>query len=464
MKFTKFENRWALYDWANSVYSLTITTAIFPPFYEAIAKSKGVGEQHIITMLGISLPSSVWYSYSISFLALCVAILTPLLSGVADASGRKRAFMRIFYTLGAAACIGLFWFSADRFELGMGMFILAGIGFSGSLVFYDAFLPEVTTPERYDRVSARGFAYGYVGSVLLLILNLAVILMVDKIFPIAAKAAELQAELDLSLEAATKEASGYFTSLATRISFVCVGVWWLVFATISTRAFPKEIRLGGFLPISSIALWAKGFRELRAVVGGLKHHPALQRYLGAYFFLAMGVQTVFGLASLFGKEELDMDLPLLIGTVLIIQIVAIFGANIFARLSTRRGNVPALIIAIVLWIVVCIAAFFIQTSGQFMILAGLVGLVMGAIQSMQRSTFAKLIPEDSNDHATYFSLYDVTERVAIVIGTATFGFIDNLTGSMRYSALTLTIFFLIGLFILMPLRSNPKLQAIEPGS
>lgn len=414
---------WYMYDWANSVYSLVITSAIFPVYYKAVAKSNG---SDMVPFLGFSVQNSNLYSYALSFSFLVVAIMLPLLSGMADYSGKKKAFMKVFVWIGALSCMGLFFFTGvETLWLGILLSITASIGYSGSLVFYDAFLPEIVSQDRYDLTSARGYSMGYYGSVILMIICLVLIMNYDTL----GFADEGQ---------------------ATRAGFLLVGMWWIGFSIIPFKHLPENPF--GMRPSGNI--WTKGYHEIRKVWRSLSEQPDLKRFLSAYFFYNMGVQTVMYLSALFGTDVLGLDATKLIAIMLVIQLVGSVGAFAFARLSATRGNKNALLTMITIWIGVCIAAYFIATEYQFYALAVVVGLIMGGIQSLSRATYSKLIPQNTIAHASYFSFYDVTFNLSIVFGTFSYGLINQLTGSMRYSALGLGVYFIIGAVFLLSIRSK----------
>lgn len=426
----KVINAWCMYDWANSVYSLTITTAVFPIYYEEV--TKGLDGSGIVSFFGWELPNTVLYSYALSFSFLFTALILPLLTGMADYGGRKKMFLKIFAYAGSLACLGLYFFEGTNIEYGILMAVLASIGYSGSLVFYNAFLPEITTSDRYDKISARGYSYGYIGSVLLLIFNLVMIQMPEL----------------FGLE------SG---SLPAKISFITVGIWWAGFAQFTFKNLPeKNVRKR-----MSSDLLTKGYKEIRKVYLSLKDLPTLKRYLVAFFFYNAGVQSVMYLATLFGTKELGMDTGSLILTVLIIQLVGIAGSYLFAHVSKLRGNKSSLLVMIVIWIGICIAAYFVATQNQFYALAFVVGMVMGGIQALSRATYSKLIPKDTEDTASYFSFFDVTFNVSIVFGTLAYGGIEHLTGSMRNSALALGLFFLVGMIVLVFTKMSFKEEIQE---
>lgn len=412
-----------MYDWANSVYSLVITSSIFPIYYKAVAV---VGESDNVPFFGFTIQNSVLYSYALSFSFLIVAAILPLLSGVADYAGKKKFFMKFFVMLGSLSCMGLYFFTGiDTLEWGIFCSIMASIGFSGSLVFYNAYLPEIVSEDRYDMVSAKGYSMGYYGSVILMVLCMVLILNYSSFgFP--------------------------SEGLATRFTFLIVGVWWIGFSMIAFNVLPENPY--GRKPSGKI--WTKGYQEVLTVWRSLKNSPDLKKFLTAFFFYNMGVQTVMYLATLFGTDVLHLDTGKLIGTILLIQLVASGGAWLFAKVSQAKGNKNALGIMIVIWIAVCLGAYVIDTEIQFYFLAAVVGLIMGGIQSLSRSTYSKLIPENTIDHASYFSFYDVTYNISIVIGTFSYGLINQLTGSMRNSALALAVYFIIGLLFLIRIKSR----------
>ncbi|RDV14280.1 MFS transporter [Pontibacter diazotrophicus] len=420
---------WCFYDWANSVYSLVITSTIFPIYFSAVARNPDGTD--VISFLGFELGSSVLFTYAISAAFLIIAALSPFLTAIADYSGKKKLFMQLFCYLGAASCAGLYFFTRETFTFSVILFVLATIGFSGSIVFYNAYLPEIATEDQYDRLSARGFSMGYVGSVLLLVFNLAMIMM-PQWFGIAADN----------------------TSLPPRIAFLTTGIWWFGFAQYSFYHLPGNVYERK--PKGSWIL--NGFKELKHVLDQVKGLPMLKRFLLAYFFYNMGVQTVMYLAAIFGEVELRLPSEVLILTILIIQLLAVAGAYTFSKLSAKYGNIQALIIAVVIWIGICIGAYFTYSEFQFYALAAVVGSVMGGIQSLSRSTYSKLIPTATIDHAAFFSFYDVTEKVSIVLGTLAYGMIAYYTGSMRNSILALITFFVLGLLFLFLVRGKKSLE------
>ena len=417
----KVINGWAMYDWANSAYNLVITSTIFPAYYDAITSTKTASGaiSHRITFSGITIESASLYNYAIAFAYLVIACLSPVLSSIADYKGNKKAFMQFFCYLGSFACCMLYFFDGSTLTLGIVCAILAAIGYCGSLVFYNSYLPEIAAEPDQDRVSAKGFAYGYVGSVLLQIICFLFVLKPEW-FGIRDK------------------------TFAPRLSFLLVGLWWIGFAQITFFTLPKSLKREVNI---SVNVFSSGFAQLKKVWQQVKGLPLLKNFLLAFFFYSMGVQTVMLAATLFGSQVLNLPTEKLIACILIIQIVAIAGAYIMAKLSERFGNFKVLMFVVMIWIAICIIAYLITTETQFYVVAVLVGLVMGGIQSLSRSTYAKLMPA-THDTASFFSFYDVTEKVAIVIGMFSFGFVQQMTGNMRNSIIALVVFFFIGLVIL----------------
>ena len=447
----KLIGAWAFYDWANSVYSLVISTAVFPLFYSAITEGKTV------VFLGMKWDhADTLYSYALSFSFLVVAFMSPILSAIADYTGNKLKFMKFFCWLGGLSVMSMYFFEdLNTAWIGIVCTILASIGFWSSIVFYNSYLPEVAHPEQQDAISAKGFIYGYIGSIILLIFCLAMILAPNTFgFDLSISETVLangsEAEINNALENAKNAAS----LKAMRISFVMVGLWWIGFAQITFKKLPNNSF--NRKPEKNF-IW-KGFKELKKVWIELKEYPTLKNFLIAFFLLSVGVQTIILLATIFGSIELGLGTTNLIVTVLLIQFVAILGAYVFSKVSKKYGNFKAIKITLVIWILVCLAAFMLEkelpnVEYYFYALGGLLGLVLGAIQSLTRSTYSKLLPK-TQENATYFSFYDVTEKIAIVLGTFVFGLLIYLTGSMQWSVLSLGLFFIASLVVLSGLKST----------
>ena len=416
-------NAWCMYDWANSVHALVIVSSIFPVYFSATALSaSGTPE---VNFFGTQIKSSVLFSYTVSVSFLITALLIPICTAIADFTGKKKRFMQFFCYTGAVSCMLLYFFTKETLISGIFLFGLSLIGWSGSIVFYDSYLPEIATEDRFDKYSARGFSLGYLGSVLLLLFNLSMILA-PQFYGITQK------------------------SLPARISFFTVGLWWILFAQIPFYYLPS-----GNADKEKSGNWIfHGFKELRKVYGRLREQPYLAKFLSAFFIYTMGLRTVMYVATIFGATELKLPSQSLIITVLLIQLVGIAGSYTFAWLSGKIGNIYALMIGVAIWIGICTGAYYTTEAMEFYVIACTVGMVMGGIQSLSRSTYSKLIPENVTDTASYFSFYDVTEKLAIVIGTFIYGTVEQLTGSMRNSILALLIIFVIGLMLLYRIPSR----------
>ena len=417
---------WAFFDWANSAYNLVITSTIFPAYYTIITTTKAHGDQ--VSFFGFQFTNTALSNYALSFAYLMMVIILPILSSIADYRGNKKVFMKFFTYTGGLACIGLYFFKLDTLELGIICFVIAAMGYIGGVLFNNSYLPEIATQDEQDRVSAKGFAFGYIGSVILQLICFVFVLK-----------PELFGIVDASFPA--------------RLSFLLVGVWWIAFAQIPFKNLPAG-NIGSKKINKNVV--KSGFQELSKVWKQLSSMKFMKLYLLAFFFYSMGVQTIMLAAAGFGEKTLELGTSKLIATILIIQLVAILGAMVMSYFARRVGNVRVLIWVVVIWIGACFCGYYVANEYQFYGLAALVGLIMGGIQSLSRSTYSKYIPEDSPDSTSFFSFYDVTEKLAIVIGLFSFAFIEELTGNMRNSIIALAGFFIIGLIFLLLLRRYEK--------
>ncbi len=421
----KVINGWAMYDWANSVYNLVITATFFPAYYAAVTGTQNEAFKDGVRFLGGNFVNTEIKDYVLSFGFLIIAILSPVLSSIADYKGNKKNFMRFFCWMGSASCSLMFFFDKNHVTLGLMCFMFAGIGFYGSQVFYNSYLPEIAAEKDMDRISARGYTMGYIGSVIMQMIGFGLVILMPN------------------------------NPLPLKITFLLVGIWWVAFAQITFNRLPMIPKPERKEKKNALT---NGFHELQIVLNQVKQMPQLKRFLTAFFFYSMAVQTVMLVASDFGIKILKLENSKLILTIVIIQLVAIVGAISMSRLSSLYGNIKVLIFTVLLWVGVCIAAYFMQTELHFYIIASLVGLVMGGIQSLSRSTYGKLMPV-TKDTASFFSFYDVTEKLAIVIGLFSFGFIEGITHNMRNSILAMVIFFALGLLFLMSTYSAQKKNA-----
>ena len=432
----KLINAWASYDWANSVYPLVISSTIFPIYYSSLTPSNG-----IIEFMGYGFKNTALISFVTAIAFVIVAFNSPLLSGIADYIGNKKKFMKIFVYTGSISCMGLYFFELESIHMGLIFYFFALIGFWASLVFYNSYLPDIAHIEQQDFASARGFSMGYIGSILLLLFNLSMVLNPDW----------------YGITGSSEESS----VKAMKYSFITVGIWWILFSQYAFYHLPVG---NGSGKVTKDIVW-NGFLELKKVWHQLAHYPLLKKFLPAFFVYSTALQTVILIATYFGEQEIswennDQKTVGLIVSILLIQIVAIFGAYATAYASKKHGNILTLIVVNLIWAGLCVFAFFIKTPIEFYIAAAGVGMVMGGIQSLSRSTYSKLIPE-TDDTTSFFSFYDVTEKVGIIIGMVMFGTIDQFTGSMRNAILMFLILFIVGAFLLSRIPNNRPHSTIK---
>lgn len=421
----KVINGWAMYDWANSVYNLVITTTFFPAYYAYITSLPQFKEG--VSLFGRTFINTELKNYFLVGAYIIIVIISPILSSIADYRGNKKSFMRFFCYMGALSCSLLFFFDESNVIFGLFCLMFACVGFYGSQVFYNSYLPDIAAEEDRNRVSARGFSFGYIGSVIMQVLGFGLVMLApDSTWPL-------------------------------KVTFLLVGLWWVGFAQIPFARLPKGNKSGRELKTNIVA---NGFLELKKVWNQLSHLPLLKRFLLAFFFYSMGVQTVMLVSIDYGIKVLQLENSKLIITAVVIQLVAIIGAVGMARLSDKMGNIKVLLLTVLLWIGVCIMGYFMQTAMHFYILAALVGLMMGGIQSLSRATYSKLMPE-TEDTTSFFSFYDITEKFSLIIGLASFAIIEGLTDSMRNSILALIIFFALGFFALLYTRQKTNLHKYE---
>jgi UMF1 family MFS transporter len=423
---SKLLNAWAFYDWANSVYTLVISSTIFPIFYGALFRAEGIEE---VELFGFLIRSESLISYVTALGFLIIAFVSPLLSGIADYLGNKKFFLKLFCYVGSVSCMSLYFFSIAKESIIFSLitYLLALIGFWGSLVFYNSYLPDIAHKEQQDKISAKGFSLGYIGSVVLLLVCLAMVMSVEG-------AQKLQ---------------------MMRYSFLLVGIWWIGFSQYTYYYLPNHKNSNKMHK----NVFFNGFRELLKVWQQIKSILPLKRYLAAFFVYSMAVQTIMIIAAYFGEKEVNWGSDSkrttgLIISILVIQLVAVFGAWATSKLVSKYGNIKILIGLNFLWILICTYAYFVITPNDFYIAAFFVGLVMGGIQSLSRSTYSKFIPADTVDTTSFFSFYDVAEKVGIVIGMLTYGYIADITGKIQNAILFLILFFAIGLLLLLRVPKN----------
>lgn len=416
---------WIMYDWANSAYQLTVTSVVFPVYYQAVTKGTVADDVQLVNFFGYTFPNTVLLAYAIAAAFLFTAIISPFLSSVADYTGEKKAFMKFFTYLGAFSCIGLFWFDRNHLELGIICYTTALIGYLGSLVYYNSYLPEIAEPKDHDKISAQGFAMGYLGGIVLLIFNL-VMLLAPGLFG-----------FDNS------------SNKPAQISFLSVGIWWIVFAQYTFRRLPRNI----YNKSTKKKPLRNGYKELQGVWNQIWTMRLLRLFLGGFFFYTMGLLTMMYLAPSFGSKVLKIPDDVLIATVVGIQLLGIVGAIAFARLSKTYGNTKVLIGGTLAWAAMCGYGYFMNSQLEFIVIACSVGLFMGGMQALSRSTYSKLLPE-TQDNTSFFSFYDIMEKMAAFIGSASFGLVEQRTESMRYSLLAMSLFFIVGMLFLLRIQKE----------
>tara|TARA_B100000497_G_scaffold14820_1_gene17122 strand:+ start:71 stop:1378 length:1308 start_codon:yes stop_codon:yes gene_type:complete len=422
----KVLNAWAFYDWANSVYPLVISSAVFPIYYGSLFV-----DDLYVELLGFNFKNTALISFLTAFAFVVLSFMTPLLSGIADYMGNKKKFLKFFCYSGSISCMGLYWFDLSNIYFGLFFYFTALISFWASLVFYNSYLPDIAFKNQQDAISAKGYALGYFGSVLLLVFNLAMV-MYPETFGIMGDNSE---------------------SIAMRYSFVSVGIWWIIFSQYTFYFLPAPNKKR---EIIKDVIW-NGFKEIIDVWNELKKISLIKNYLIAFFIYSSALQTVLLIAAYFGEQEIiwpegEKTIGLIV-SILLIQLIAIFGAIFTSKLSEKFGNIFTLIILNLFWAFLCIGAYFINQPLEFYIAAGLVGLVMGGIQALSRSTFSKMIPKTENT-TSYFSFFDVSQKISIVFGMTLFAFLDQITGSMRTSILVFVVIFLLGAFLLKRIKIN----------
>ncbi|QKJ28865.1 MFS transporter [Mucilaginibacter mali] len=414
---------WCMFDWANQSYNMVITSTIFPAYYVGITANTVYGK-NTVSFFGHKFVNTVLQNYVLAASYLLIVVLLPILTSIADYRGAKKLYLQLFTWLGSLACAGLFFMKeGGPIEFGMICFGLATIGYCGGFVFYNSYLPQIATLDKQNDVSAKGFIYGFAGSIVVQLVCLVGVLFHDTF--------------------------GITEDMGARISFVIVFLWWIGFAIIPFRILPKGEPNAGSHKFNVLT---GGFKELAKVLGKIKEMPLVKRFLPAFFFYSVGVQTIMLVAAEFAAKELHMKDDDLITIILVIQVVAIIGAWLTSLASNKWGNTKALIVLVVFWTITCLCVYFIANQSQFYVAAFAVGLVMGGVQSLSRSTYAKLLPENIPDTASYFSFYDATEKLSIVVGLAVFAYVEDHTSTMRNSALALDVFFVIGLLLLIVLQ------------
>jgi UMF1 family MFS transporter len=424
---------WYFYDWANSAFSTTVVTVFLGPYLTSVARAAADADG-LIYPLGIPVAAGSFFPYMVSLSVLLQVFFLPILGAIADYSHAKKFLMGLFAYIGAFATMGMFFVVGDRYLLGGALFLVANLAFGASVVFYHAFLPEIASPDRRDAVSSQGWAMGYLGGFILLLLNL--------------------------LLFNSREALGVPTEMAVRINLASAGLWWGGFTLIPLLALRRREAVKRLPPGQRYL--TVGFTQLRHTFSQLRNYPQTLIFLAAYLLYNDGIQAVIALASVFGAEELGLDQGVLIPAILMVQLVAFFGALGFGALARRTGAKRAIMLSLLLWTAVVIYGYFMPAGvpAQFFLLAGVIAVVLGGSQALSRSVFSLMIPK--GQEAEYFSIYEIGERGTSWLAPLFFGLAYQFTGSYRIALVSLMIFFIAGLAILT--QVNVRRAAEEAGN
>ncbi|MBS4218605.1 MFS transporter [Bacillus sp. FJAT-49711] len=416
-KFSKEENSWVLYDWANSAYSIIITSAVFPIFYKSVATSAGVS----------SVDSTAYLGYTIAIATFILAMLSPILGTIADYQGLKKKFFTFFFALGVGATALLAFIPGEQWQLLLILYMFSTVGFTGSIVFYDAFIVDVTTTERMNLISARGYGLGYIGSTIPFIISIAIILLAQKeILPISA-------------------------GLASKTAFLITAIWWGLFAI----PMFKNVHQRYYIKREPNPI-AKSFKRLGQTFKDIRKYRALFLFLLAYFFYIDGVGTIISMSTAYGTD-LGIDAVNLLIILFATQVVAAPFAILYGKLAERFTGKKMLYVGIIVYIIVCIYAFFLKTVADFWILAMLVATSQGGIQALSRSYYARMIPKEKSNE--FFGFYNIIGKFASIMGPLLLGVTAQITGHTSYGVFSLVILFIIGIGILMRVpeqRENGK--------
>ncbi len=423
---------WTMYDWANSAFSTTVVTVFLGPYLSNIAQA-AADANGMLYLFGIPIKYDSLFTYCVSASILLQVVLLPILGAIADYSHLRKRMLMTFSTLGAVATILLFFVAPGLHWVGAALFILANVSFGASIVFYNAYLPDIASPDQRDQVSSRGFALGYAGGGLLLLLNL--------------------------LLFSFRERLGVDSALAARLSLASAGLWWLGFSLITFRTL-RPRHAARQLPGGESYLTV-GFKQLRSTFRQISKFPQTVRYLVAFLLYNDGIQTVIVVAAIFASIELGMDDQQLILVILMIQAVAFLGAFfLFPFLARRLGAKGAIVASLIVWSLVVIYAFAaLTTQLQFWILGAVIALVLGGSQALSRSLFAQMIPQGRE--AEFFSFYEVSDRATSFLGPLIFGLANQLFGSLRYGILSLIILFVLGLALLLTVNVPRAIREAE---
>lgn len=411
---------WCMYDWANSAYVLTIATAVLPAYF-----SGGIVPEQGWCIFGTLYSATSLWGYTISLAALAVFLGAPVLGAMADASGHKKHYLALFCMTGAACALGLAFSGPGDVGRTLLLFMGAQICFACANVFYDAFLPEIAHPDDWDRVSAHGFAYGYLGGGLQFLVSLGLIAMHERL--------------------------GLGLATASSLSMGMAALWWAGFSLIPLRRLPGA-RPNAPAPSPLIVQARQGLAQAGATLRIILHGGPASLFLLAFLLYNDGIQTTIAMATIYGKEELGLSTTILMLTLLVIQFVAFGGAELFARLARRIGPRNALLVSLAVWTGIVFYAYVIHSAVEYFILGALVGLVLGGSQALSRSLFARLIPPGRA--AQYFGYFSVVAKLSAIGGPFLFALVRQTSGSSRTAILVIAIFFALGMGVLWRVKGT----------
>jgi UMF1 family MFS transporter len=408
-RYRRTVNAWSMYDWANSAFFTTIVAAVFPPFYRSLAKAGGLAEEDA---------TAVW-AYTTSASLIVVAVIGPVLGAISDRSGSKKFWLAVFTGVGVLGTGLMTFLGESAYGWASLCFILGSIGVSGATIFYDSLLPHVARSGDMDRVSAQGYALGYVGGGLLLVINVLMILY-PQVFGIP--------------DAGT----------AVRLTFLTVAVWWAVFSLPLLRHVPEPLPVGP--SVQGLVLLAEGFREVRRTLARLRRYRQLFLFLLAFLIYNDGIGTIIRMATAYG-DEIGIDRTDMILALIVTQFVGIPCTIAFGRLAPQLGTKPTILMGLGVYILITVAGYFMETAAGFYVLALLVGLVQGGTQALSRSLYASMVPRART--AEFFGFFSTGTKLAGIVGPVLFGLVGQATGGSRTSILAVIVFFLVGSALLL---------------
>lgn len=420
---------WYFYDWANSVFSTSVLTVFLGPYLTEVAKA-AADENGYVYPLGIPVRDGSFFAYTVSVSVLLSVLVMPLAGAMADRTGRKKPILAVSAYVGAGATAAMFFLDGDRYLLGGFLLVVANVAFAVSVVVYNAFLPQIAPPEERDAVSSRGWAFGYAAGALVLVANLGLFL--------------------------GHEAIGVSEGTAVRICLASAGLWWGVFTIVPLRRLLER----PVVTAEGKASVADGWRQLGGTLRELRRYPLTLLFLAAFLLYNDGIQTVITQASVFGSEELGMDQTTLIGSILLVQVLAIVGALLLGRLAERFGAKRTILGSLVAWTATVGAGYFLPAGEPmwFFVLAAAIGMVLGGSQALSRSLFAQLVP--AGKEAEYYALYEVSDRGTSWLGPLLFGLVFQLTGSYRDAIISLVVFFALGFVLLLKVPVGRAMRAV----